>query len=139
MTFWAASGFLWQHLASIIKNKIKQGKSKAICYHNLVFTVLKEHRVASSQKIHQGRCFTFIEGQRDNCLYSEMNLPLFYIPWDCLKLKICCFLFSDFPMLLRVGHLFTPVSMLGSTTTWANAFKSSSFARLSPFLEIWNV
>ena len=81
MTFWAASGFLWQHLASFIKNKIKQSKNKAICYHILIFTVLKEQRVASSQKIHQGRCFTFIKGQRDNCLYSEMNLPVFYIPW----------------------------------------------------------
>ena len=43
--------------------------------------MLKDQRVASSQKIHQGRCFTFIKGQRDNCLYSEMNLPVFYIPW----------------------------------------------------------
>ena len=80
MTFWAASGFLWQHLASFIKNKIKQSKNKAICYHILVFTVLKEQRVASSQKIHQGRCFTFIKGQRDNCLFSKMNLPVLYIP-----------------------------------------------------------
>ena len=47
--------------------------------------MLKEQRVASSQKIHQGRCFTFIKGQRDNCLYSEMNLPVFYIP--CEKLR----------------------------------------------------
>ena len=82
MTFWAASGFLWQHLASFIKNKIKQSKNKAICYHILVFTVLKEQRVASSQKIHQGRCFTFIKGQRDNCLFSKMNLPVLYIPWE---------------------------------------------------------
>ena len=81
MTFWAASGFLWQHLASFIKNKIKQSKNKAICYHILIFTVLKEQRVASSQKIHQGRCFTFIKGQRDNCLFSKMNLPVLYIPW----------------------------------------------------------
>ena len=44
--------------------------------------MLKEGGVASSQKIHQGRCFTFIKGQRDNCLYSEMNLPVFYIPWQ---------------------------------------------------------
>ena len=82
MTFWAASGFLWQHLASFIKNKIKQSKNKAICYHILVFTVLKEQRVASSQKIHQGRCFTFIKGQRDNCLFSKMNLPVLYVPWS---------------------------------------------------------
>ena len=80
LTFWATSGFLWQHLASFIKNKIKQSKNKAICYHILVFTVLKEQRVASSQKIHQGRCFTFIKGQRDNCLFSKMNLPVLYIP-----------------------------------------------------------
>ena len=80
LTFWAASGFLWQHLASFIKNRIKQSKNKAICYHILVFTVLKEQRVASSQKIHQGCCFTFIKGQRDNCLFSKMNLPVLYIP-----------------------------------------------------------
>ena len=80
LTFWAASGFLWQHLASFIKNKIKQSKNKAICYHILVFTVLKEQRVASSQKIHQGCCFNFIKGQRDNCLFSKMNLPVLYIP-----------------------------------------------------------
>ena len=86
MTFWAASGFLLQHLASFIKNKIKQSKNKAICYHILVFTVLKEQRVASSQKIHQGRCFTFIKGQRDNCLFSKMNLPVLYIP--CEKVAI---------------------------------------------------
>ena len=83
MTFCTASGFLWQHLSSFIKNKIKQSKNKAICYLILVFNVLKEGGVASSQKIHQGRCFTFIKGQRDNCLYSKMNLPVFYIP--CLK------------------------------------------------------
>ena len=80
MTFWAASGFLWQHLASFIKNKIKQSKNKAICYHNLVFTVLKEQRVASSQKIHKGRCFTFIKGQRDSRFFSELNLPVLQIP-----------------------------------------------------------
>ena len=99
MTFWAASGFLWQCLASFIKNKIKQSKNKAICYHILVFTVLKEWGLASSQKIHQGRCFTFIKGQRDSCLFSELNLPVLYIP--CIKetesrlpdyvLKISCF------------------------------------------------
>ena len=88
MTFWAASGFLWQHLASFIKNKIKQSKNKAICYHILIFTVLKEQRVASSQKIHQGRCFTFIKGQRDNCLFSKMNLPVLYIP--CIFWWVCC-------------------------------------------------
>ena len=81
MTFWAASGFLWQRLASFIKNKIKQSKNKAMCYHILVFTVLKEQRMASSQKIHKDRCFTFIKGQQDNCLFSKLNLPVLYIPW----------------------------------------------------------
>ena len=35
-------------------------------YHILVFTVLKEQRIASSQKIRKGqicRCLTFIKGQ----------------------------------------------------------------------------
>ena len=39
--------------------------------------------MASSQKIHQGRCFTFIKGQRDSCLFSELNLPVLYIPCIC--------------------------------------------------------
>ena len=49
--------------------------------------MLKEQRVASSQKIHQGRCFTFIKGQRDNCLFSKMNLPVLYIPWK-IEIKL---------------------------------------------------
>ena len=43
--------------------------------------MLKEQRMASSQKIHKGRCFTLIKGQRDSCLLSELNLPVLYIPW----------------------------------------------------------
>ena len=81
LTFWVASGFLWHGIASFIKIMIKQSNNKARCYHILVFTVLKEQRMASSQKIHKGRCFTFIKGQRDSCLLSELNLPVLYIPW----------------------------------------------------------
>ena len=50
--------------------------------------MLKEQRVASSQKIHQGRCFTFIKGQRDSCLFSELNLPVLYIPWVLVQHKL---------------------------------------------------
>ena len=46
-------------LASFIKNKIKQSKNKAMCYHILVFTVLKEQRMASSQKNPHGSLFHF--------------------------------------------------------------------------------
>ena len=80
MTFWVASGFFWHGIASFIKIMIKQSNNKARCYHILVFTVLKEQRMASSQKIHKGRCFTFLKGQRDSCLLSELNLPVLYIP-----------------------------------------------------------
>ena len=78
MTFWAASGFLWQGIALFIKTKIKQSNNKAMCYHILVFTALKERRMASSQKIHKGRCFTFIKGQRDSCFFPNWTY-LYYI------------------------------------------------------------
>ena len=67
-----------------------------MCYHILVFTVLKEQRMASSQKIHKGRCFTFIKGQRDNCLFSELNLPVLYIPWNISTWGLFLFFFLFF-------------------------------------------
>ena len=85
MTFWVASGFFWHGIASFIKIMIKQSNNKARCYHILLFTVLKEQRMVSSQKIHKGRCFTFIKGQWDSCLLSELNLPVLYIP--CQKVS----------------------------------------------------
>ena len=53
------------YLSKLWSNKVID---RAMCYHILVFTVLKERRMASSQKIHQGRCFT-------------LNLPVLQIPW----------------------------------------------------------
>ena len=54
------------HLAKFIKTKINESKNKAMRYHILVFTVLKEQKMATLQNIRKGPkccCFTFLKGQ----------------------------------------------------------------------------
>ena len=59
-------GKAWLYLSKIRSNKAKTKPGAWV----------KEQRMASSQKIHKGRCFTFSKGQRDNCLFSELNLSV---------------------------------------------------------------
>ena len=55
-----------------------------MCYHILVFTVLKEQRMSSSQQIRKGpkcRCFTFIKGQLRQLFTFRIRIP---------KQIVCC-------------------------------------------------